>query len=112
MNRWTEEHSDTVQRCLKLSDVCVSVSECETKSVIKMAAAGTGSHEVLTVLLADGKGIMQNAGIHYGPPPLFFFFFFRVVEWRSASLATFIRIAAVIIVGTASHLGSNVFLLQ
>lgn len=29
------------------------VSECETKSVIKMAAAGTGSHEVLTVLLAD-----------------------------------------------------------
>ncbi|KAK7092659.1 hypothetical protein V1264_008372 [Littorina saxatilis] len=29
------------------------VSECETNLVVKMAAAGTGSHEVLTVLLAD-----------------------------------------------------------
>ncbi|KAK7092569.1 uncharacterized protein [Littorina saxatilis] len=29
------------------------VSQCETSLVIKMAAAGTGSHEVLTLLLAD-----------------------------------------------------------
>jgi len=31
------------------------VSECETKAVIKMAAAGTGSHEVLTVMLAEDE---------------------------------------------------------
>jgi hypothetical protein len=28
---------------------------CETNSVIKLAAAATGSHEVLSVLFANGK---------------------------------------------------------
>jgi len=31
------------------------VSECKTTAVIKMAATGTGSHEVLSVLLAEDK---------------------------------------------------------
>ncbi|XP_070174813.1 uncharacterized protein [Littorina saxatilis] len=31
------------------------VSECETSSVIKMAATGSGSHETLTLLLADNQ---------------------------------------------------------
>ncbi|PVD35749.1 hypothetical protein C0Q70_02712 [Pomacea canaliculata] len=36
------------------------VSECNTQAIIKMAAAGTGSHEVLQVLLAsDSLGILS-----------------------------------------------------
>lgn len=35
----------------------VIVSECETQTVIKLAAAGIGSHEVLDVLLAEGKQV-------------------------------------------------------
>ncbi|KAL8594543.1 hypothetical protein ACOMHN_028897 [Nucella lapillus] len=36
------------------------VSECETNLVIKMAAAGTGSHEVLTVMLAQDPMAVLN----------------------------------------------------
>ncbi|KAK7092570.1 hypothetical protein V1264_008296 [Littorina saxatilis] len=37
------------------------VSECETSSVIKMAATGSGSHETLTLLLADSAlGVLSG----------------------------------------------------
>nr|KAG5698743.1 hypothetical protein BaRGS_008517 [Batillaria attramentaria] len=36
-----------------LSQLPAEVSECETQAIIKMAAAGTGSHEVLTLLVAE-----------------------------------------------------------
>lgn len=36
------------------------VSQCDTNMAIKMAATGTGSHEILTLLLADNKLKVHN----------------------------------------------------